>query len=146
MVVVCLRTLIFFILLWLLFKLMGKRQIGELTMIEFISAMMLSELAIMPMSDPDVPLLYGIMPVVLIGAFEVLVAAACRRSPRIRAFLQGEPIILVRDGRILQKNCDTSRISEDEIMMTLRIEGYAALSEVSLVTLERTGKMSVLAK
>lgn len=146
MIVVCTRTLIFFIVLWLLLKLMGKRQIGELTAIEFISAMMLSELAIMPMSDPDVPLLYGILPVLLIGSCEVLIAAICKKFGAARRLIQGEPVPLVRCGAILQENCVRARISEDEIMMTLRCEGYSGLDQVSEVTLERTGRMSVLPK
>ena len=56
---------------------MGKRQIGELQMTEFISAMLLSQAAVFPMTDPDIPLLFGILPLVCIGSLEVILAMLC---------------------------------------------------------------------
>lgn len=144
MLVVCIRTLVFFCVLWLLMRLMGKRQMGEVTVIEFVSAMMLSEMAVLPMSDPDVPLLYGVMPILLISSCEVLTAELCKRSRRMRTLLRGDPIPLVKDGILLYHNCARARISVDEIYEAMRSQGYGDLSEVSDVTLERTGRISVL--
>ncbi len=146
MLTVCIRTLVFYVLLTALMRLMGKRQIGELTMPEFVSAILLSELAVLPMTDPDVPLLYGIAPILLIACCEVVVSALCRKSAGFRRLVQGDPIPLVQGGRLIEANCAKARVSKDDIMTTVRCEGYASLNEVSDVTLERTGKMSVLPK
>lgn len=146
MLTVCIRTLVFYILLTALMRLMGKRQIGEMTMPEFVSAILLSELAVLPMTDPDVPLLYGVAPILLIACCEVIISALCRSSRGFRKLVQGEPIPLVKNGMILEANCAKARVSEDDIMTTVRCEGYDSLAQVSDVTLERTGKMSVLPK
>ena len=144
MTVILFRTGISYLLLLCVVRLMGKRQIGELQMTEFISAMLLSQAAVFPMTDPDIPLLFGILPLVCIGSLEVILAMLCAKSTAFRHFLEGKPITLVENGAYLDDNLTRTRISREEVLSQIRNNGYTGLEEVDKVILEPTGNMSVL--
>ena len=144
MTAILVRTGISYLLLLCVVRLMGKRQIGELQMTEFISAMLLSQAAVFPMTDPDIPLLFGIIPLVCIGSLEVILAMLCAKSTAFRHFLEGKPITLVENGAYLESNLTRTRISREEVLSQIRNNGYTGLEEVDKVILEPTGNMSVL--
>ncbi|MBQ0092084.1 MAG: DUF421 domain-containing protein [Clostridiales bacterium] len=143
-IVLLCRTLFAYVFLMLVVRLMGKRQIGELQMTEFISAILLSELAALPMTDRDVPLAHGLLPLLVIGSLEVTVAFFCAKSRTFRRLVEGNPVELVRGGAFVQRNLDKTRISREEVLAQIRQSGYRGLEEVDAVILEQTGKMSVL--
>ncbi len=146
MTAILVRTVLAYIILLGAVRLMGKRQIGELQMTEFISAILLSEIAALPLTDRDIPLLYGIVPLCVISSFEVILALLCRKFAPFRHFLEGNPIELVKNGVYLEQNLTKTRISREEIDAEIRINGFKSIDEVDTVTLEQTGKMSVLPK
>ncbi len=145
MTVILLRTLIFFVLLNFGMRMMGKRQIGELHLTEFITAVMLSELAILPMTDADIPLLYGVFSVFTLCCLEVISSHLCRNIPALRRVMEGRPLVLVSRGHIIEENLAGSRISTDELFSAIRVAGFRGIDEVSYVILEQTGAISVLA-
>jgi len=144
--VIFLRTVIFYIVLAAIMRLMGKRQIGEIQLSEFVAAVMLSELAALPITDRDIPLFHGIIAVITLGCLEVITAFLCRKIPRLRKTLYGEPIVLVAKGRVIEKGLDKARVTFDEVMSVIRAQGYKAIDDVYYVILEQTGKISVLPK
>ena len=146
MTVILVRTVLAYFVLLSIVRLMGKRQIGELQMTEFISAILLSEIASLPLTDHDIPLLYGILPLFVIGSFEVILAMLCRKSEKIRHLLEGKPVTLVQNGKYLEQNLTKVRISREEIDAQIRINGFAGIQDIDTVILEQTGKMSVLPK
>ena len=146
MTIILVRTVLSYFILLLIVRLMGKRQIGELQMTEFISAILLSEIASLPLTDLDIPLAYGIVPLCIIGSFEVILALLCRKYAFFRHLLEGSPVPLVKNGAYLEQNLTKTRISRDEIDAQIRNNGFAGIEEVDAVILEQTGKMSVLPK
>ena len=146
MVVILVRTVLSYFILLLIVRLMGKRQIGELQMTEFISAILLSEIASLPLTDHDIPLTYGIVPLCVIGSFEVILALLCRKFKFFRHLLEGKPVTLVKNGVYLEQNLTKTRISRDEVDAQIRNNGFGSIAEVDTVILEQTGKMSVLPK
>ncbi len=144
MTAIFIRTIFMYVSMMLVVRLMGKRQIGELQMTEFISAVLLSEIAALPITDRDIPLLYGILPLFVIGSFEVVLALLCRKCRPLRRLLEGKPIELVHNGHYLQRNLTRTRISQEEVEAQIRINGYRGIEEVDCVFLEQTGKISVL--
>ncbi len=127
-------------------KLMGKRQIGEMQVSELVTTVLLSELAVLPVTDPDIPFLHGLIPLLMISAFEVIVSFASRSSRSFRVFLNGNPIVLFEKGRFCEENLTKARVSNEDVEAQVRINGFPDLSVISKVILERTGKMSVLPK
>lgn len=146
MTIIVIRALIFYILLTMMMKLMGKRQIGEMQVSELVTTVLLSELAVLPVTDSDIPLLHGVMPLLMISAIEVVISYASRKSRRFRVFLNGNPIVLYENGRFDEKNLTKARLSTEDVEAQVRINGFETLKEVKTVILERTGKMSVLPK
>ena len=143
---IVLRALIFYILLMVFMRFMGKRQIGEMQMTEFITMVMLSELAVLPVTDADVPLLHGLVPLAVISSCEVMISYFSSKSMRFTKFISGNAVPLMRNGCYIEKNLQRTRISHDDVETQIRIGGYSGPEDVDTVILERTGKMSILPK
>ncbi len=138
------RAFIFYILLTLMMKLMGKRQIGEMQLTELVTTVFLSELAVLAVTDNGIPLLQGVIPLVMLSSIEVIISFICRKSNRFRAILNGNPIALYENGAFIEQNLTKARVSAEDIEAQVRINGYENMSFVKTVILERTGKMSVI--
>jgi len=144
MVTLFLRTVIFYIILTACMHLMGKRQLGELQMTEFVVAMMLSDMAVIPITDSDIPLLHGIIPLVALSCLEVISAYACLKSPALRRLAEGRPIILLGKGKIDEKNLSRTRVSLDDLFAAVRGNGFRDISEIQYIIMEQSGKISVI--
>ena len=129
MLISFLRTVVLYLLLIVTVRLMGKRQIGEMEPAEFVVTMLLANLAAIPMQDSAIPLLSGLVPILVI---------------RMRRLLCGKPVILMQDGKILERNLQRTRVNLDELTMHLREKGIFDLSTVKFAILETNGQLSTL--
>jgi len=125
-------------------RLMGKRQLGELEPSEFAVTVMISELASIPLQDIDIPLLHGILPILVIVSLEFIMSYLSLRSLRFRALTCGKPSILIADGKIDQHEMSKTRLSLDELMSALRVNGTTDISSVRYAILEPGGQLSVI--
>lgn len=144
MLVLFIRTIIFYALLTAMLRLMGKRQLGELEITELIIALMLSDIAVIPITDRDIPLLHGIIPALALTSFELIVSYLCTRSRRIRRFVTGSPIILMAHGNVNEENLDATHTTLDELFSEVRIQGYADIAEIEYIIFEPSGKLSLI--
>lgn len=142
MSVLFIRTLIFYLALILLMRLMGKRQIGELQTTEFVTAMMLSDIAVLPITDNEIPLLHGLVPLITLACLEIVNSYICSISPRIRRFIEGRPILLLGKGKISRANLKRTRLSLDELLTEIRVAGHTDVNNIDWVVFERSGKLS----
>ena len=138
------RTIILYLLLITGIRLMGKRQVGELEPTELVLAMLLSDLAAVPMQDFGLPLLYGVVPIVTLLCITMLLSMTAMRSPRLRELLCGKPSIVVKDGKLRQREMKKVRITVDELIEELRLKGVPDISSVKYAILETSGQLSVL--
>ena len=137
-----LRTLILYLLIVLTVRLMGKRQVGELEPTELVAAILISDLAAVPMQDIGIPLLSGVIPILTLLALELLSAELSLRSVRFREFLCGSPVLLIADGKLDQKAMRKNRLSLDELQEYLRKSGIPDVSQVQYAILETSGDLS----
>ncbi len=137
------RTVLFYIVLIIGVRLMGKRQIGQLEPSEFVVTMMVANLATIAMEDTDLPLHAGLIPIAAILALEWLFSALTLRSLRLRALLCGKPVILIENGNLLQQNLRNARITLDELTGHLREKDVLDLRSVQYAILETNGNLSV---
>ena len=144
MAVLFIRTVLLYILIILTLRLMGKRQLGQLEPSELVVTILISELAAVPMQDPEVPLAYGVIPMVVLLALEVLISALALKSIRLRGLLCGRPNILIDEGKIRQETLSKCRVNMDEIIEELRLRGILDLGEVQYAILETNGQLSVI--
>lgn len=141
-IVLC-RTVILYFLIVLSMRFMGKRQIGELSPTELVVTLMLSDLASVPMQDINLPLLYGIIPIIVLVIFEVVLSYISLKSKPFRKFISGNPCIVIKDGKIDQKTMEKLRISIDDLFEELRLQGYKNINEIKYAILETNGKLSI---
>lgn len=140
------RTVIFYILLNILLKIMGKRQIGELEVSELVSTLLISEIAAAPLTDGDIPILYSIIPILLICATEISIAFIKNKLPRVKRAVEGRSVYIIYKGRLRQSVLSENRISINEILTELRIQGIGDIADVEYAILEQNGKISLFKK
>jgi len=139
-----LRTVILYILLMLGLRLMGKRQIGELEPSELVLTLIISDLAAVPMQDYGIPLCNGVIPIATLLCLSMLFSFCSLKSIRFRGLVCGRPTLIIREGKLLQKNMARNRFTVDELFEQLRGQGYCTLSAVKYAILETNGQVSVL--
>ncbi len=143
MVISFIRTLLLYLVLLACVRLMGKRQIGQMEPSEFVVAMLLADLAAIPMQDVAIPLYSGMVPLLTVLGAELMLAALCLRSIRFRRILCGKPVILIENGRILQQNMRRTRVTLDELSGHLREKDILDVQTVQYAILETNGNLSV---
>ena len=143
MLLVYLRSAILYLFLVAVIRLMGKRQIGQMEPSEFVVTMLVANLASGPMQDEALPLLSGVVPILTVLAAELLLSLLCMRSIRLRKLLCGKPVILIENGRLLQKNLLKTRVNADELTELLREKDILDLKTVQFAILETSGRLSV---
>ena len=137
------RTVVLYVVLITVIRLMGKRQLGQLEPSEFAVTMLAANLASIPIEEWDIPLSGGIVPLLTVLGLEFLLSMAALRSIRLRKLLCGKPVILIENGRILQENLRATRVTLDELTGHLREKDVLDISAVQYAILETNGNLSV---
>ena len=137
------RTIILYLLLLLAIRTMGKRQIGQMEPSEFVVTMLVANLASIPMEDMDIPLWSGVIPILTVLGAELVLASLSLRSVWLRRVLCGKPVILIENGRILQDNLRSTRVTLDELGGHLREKDILDVRPVQYAILETNGNLSV---
>ena len=143
MILSYLRSVILYLTLLAVIRLMGKRQIGQMEASEFVVTMLVANLAAIPMQDGSIPLLTGFVPIATVLGLELVLAFLSLRSIWLRKLLCGKPVILIDNGKILQENLRKTRVTLDELTGHLREKDVLDLSSVQFAILETNGNLSV---
>ena len=138
-----LRTLVLYLVLILVIRLMGKRQVGQMAPAEFVVTMLVANLASIPMQDGGIPLFSGLVPILTVLGVELVLSWWTLRHTAFRQLLCGKPVILIDNGVILQKQLRQTRITLDELMGHLRTKDVLDIRQVQFAILETDGTLSV---
>lgn len=144
MFVVSIRTAILYLIVVITMRLMGKRQIGELQPYEFVITIMISDLASLPMQDPRLPLLQGIIPILTLLFLKTILTQIGLKFQSTRKLVDGDPSILVYKGKINYPALKKQQVNIDELLEELRLANIFNLDEVQYAILENDGQLSVL--
>ena len=143
MILSYLRTIVLYCVLIAVIRMMGKRQIGQMEASEFVVAMLIADLASIPMQDAGIPLLSGLVPLITVLGLELVLSHLSLKSIWFRKLLCGKPVILVENGNILQENLRKTRVTLDELTGHLREKDVLDLQDVQYAILETNGNLSV---
>lgn len=146
MVSIVTRTLIIYVMLTFSLKVMGKRQLGELNVSELVSTLLISEIAAIPIADPDIPMFNAIIPLFLILSLEIILSTIKNKSEKFKVTFEGKPSYIIYKGRLLQDELSKNRISINELLSELRCQGVGDIQEVEYATIEPNGSLSVIKK
>lgn len=138
------RTLILYGTVVISMRIMGKRQLGELQPSELVVAIMISDLASVPMQALDIPLISGILPVVTLIIAEVFMSYLSLKSRRMRKIISGEPSIVIYDGHINERELSRLRFNINDLLEELRLNNCHDISDVAVAVVETSGKLSVI--
>lgn len=140
------RTIILYLIVVVSLRIMGKRQIGELQPSELVIAIMISDLATIPMQETGIPLASGVIPIVTLIVLEVLSSFWSLKSKKFRTFATGRPSMLVENGQPNIVEMRRLRFNYDDLMEELRLWGLNDISEVQYAILETGGQLSIILK
>lgn len=146
MLIIFVRTLILYTIVVLTMRLMGKRQIGQLEPYELVIAILIAELAAVPMEDKSIPLINGIIPILTLLFIQVAFSFISLKSVAIRRILDGHPSVIMSNGKINEKEMYNARYNLDELMEQLRVQGYPNIGDIEFAILETNGDLSVVPK
>lgn len=144
MSVVFIRVIILYALIVAAMRVMGKRQLGELEPTELVMAMIISDLAAVPMQDMGIPLLTGIIPIITLVCLSLILSEASVMSIRFRRLMSGSSSIIIDRGQINQHEMRRNRLTVDELLESLRLQGILDISTVKYAVLESNGQLSVI--
>lgn len=142
MVAIVIRCLIMYILLTFSMRIMGKRQIGELDVGDLVSTLLISELAAIPIDDPDIPMLNAVIPILLLISLEIIISTIKNRSRTVKRLVEGNPVYIIYKGRILEEELIKNRISINEVLAEMRGQNIFDISEIKYGIIEQSGRIS----
>ena len=138
------RTILIYIILTVMLKIMGKRQIGELEVSELVTTLLISEIGALPISDTNIPLIPSITPILFIASAEVIISIIKNKSDPIKRVVEGEPTYIIYKGSLRQKVLAENRISINELLTEMRTQGIADPNDIRYAILEQNGKLSFI--
>lgn len=146
MIISFIRTILLYMVIVLAVRIMGKRQISELQTSELVVTLLISDIASIPMQNPSIPIVTGIIPIIVLIACEILISTFMLKSSKFRTFICGNPITLINDGKLDQKKMQALRMSIDDLMKELRQLEVSSISDVAYAIVETNGKLSIIKK
>ena len=140
------RTILLYFIVLFVFRLMGKREVGELSLLDFAVYVLIAEVASLAIDNLEQPLLLHIVPIVLLFVIQYLNALFILKNKRTRDAIDGDPTIIIRDGFIVEEEMRKQRYNLDDLFQQLREQGISSVQSVSYAFLEQSGKLSVFEK
>ena len=146
MTVSVIRTIILYAVILVMLRIMGKRQISELQTSELVVTLLISNIAVIPMQEPTLPLISGVIPIMLLVGCEIVISIIMMKSSRFRGIVCGHPQVIIENGVINQRKMKVLRMTTEDLTEQLRQEGVFSLSDVEYAIVETNGNLSVLKK
>lgn len=140
------RTIFLYVLILVVFRLMGKREVGELGLSDIVVYVIIAEVASFAIDDPNRPLLKAVFPIVILLIIQYTNALIVLKNKRIRNFIDGNPSLIILDGELQQEEMRRQRYNLDDLMQQLREQSVTSLQSVAFAFLEQSGKLSVFLK
>ena len=135
------RTVLLYILIVIILRIMGKREVGELGVIDIVVFVIMAEVAAFALDSPDQKLLQSIVPMLILLAIQLLSSFISLKSKRFRDTVDGEPTIIIRHGQIVEHEMRKQRYNLDDLFQQLREQQIGSVHEVSFAYLEAVGEL-----
>ena len=146
MLISIIRTFILYAFIILAIRLMGKRQLSDMQPSELVVTLVVSDIASLPMQNASQPLLSGVIPVLVLVSLEIFTSVVMMKSRKFRKIICGSPVVIIQDGKLLQKQMRRLRLTTDDLCAQLRQQNVFSLDDVQYCIMETNGMMSVLEK
>lgn len=141
--IVLFRTVFFYFFIVLLYRIMGKREIGQLGIIDLIVSILMAELVAISIENTNESLMQTVVPLLVLGGLEILLAFVSIKSRRFRSFFDGKPSLIICNGKVNYKEMIRQRYSMDDLLLSLRQKSIRDINEIEYAFLEPNGKLSI---
>jgi len=146
MIIVCIRTLIIYLVILFTLRIMGKSELSKMSTFQMVILFMIAELASIPIDSPSVSLINGIVAIITLLFLEVLLSFLSIKSEKFKNIINGKPSIIIEQGMINVKEMRRLRITINDLFEQLRIEDCPSLNEVEYAVMESNGELSIIQK
>lgn len=146
MLTTIIRVVILYLFVSIAIRVMGKRNIGELQPTELVITLLLSEFAAIPIEDNSVPLINSLIPVMILISLEIINSVISMKSTKFRSISDGNALLIIKDGKLDQKQLKKLRFTVDDVLSALRQKDVFDINEVAYAIIETNGTLSVLLK
>lgn len=146
MLVVFTRAVILFIIVFLVIRLMGKRELSQIQPYEFVIIILIADLASGPMSDRNMTTFYGIVPILALLVMYMILSFLLKTNKKVQNMVSGNPVLLVSDGKIIESEMKKQEYMIEDLMSQIRSRGVFKVQDVAYAILETNGNLSVIPK
>ncbi|WP_066257846.1 DUF421 domain-containing protein [Neobacillus drentensis] len=140
------RTVFLYAVILVIFRLMGKREIGELSILDLVVFIMIGEMAVVAIERVNTPLSHTVVPMVLLMLIQISLAVFSLKSKKFRNLVDGQPSIIINRGKIDENAMRKQRYNFDDLMTQLREKNIRSIADVEFAILESSGSLSVIEK
>jgi len=144
--VIFLRTIFTYFFVFLMLRVMGKREIGKLSVFDLVISIMIAEIAVLVIEDVDKPMAEGVLPILTLVGIQLLLAWIMLKSQFIRRLFDGQPSYIIRNGKLDRREMRKQRYNLNDLMLQLRERNVTNIADVEFAILETTGKLTVVKK
>ncbi|MDD3397339.1 MAG: DUF421 domain-containing protein [Clostridia bacterium] len=146
MLTLIIRSTLIYLLVLLVFRLMGKRQIGQMQPFELVLTLIIADLATIPMTEISIPILHGVVPLITLVVVHFFLTFISKKSTKVGEFISGKPIVIINPNGIDYKSLQELDITIDDLFEAIRTGGHFNLEEIQYAIMETNGSLSVLPK
>ncbi|MBS4173670.1 DUF421 domain-containing protein [Bacillus sp. FJAT-49736] len=145
-IVIILRTLLLYASILVIFRLMGKREIGELSVLDLVVFIMMGEMAAIAIENFKSPISHTLMPMIILLVIQTVLAFISLKSSRFRKIVDGSPTIVINKGKIDENAMRKIRYNFDDLLTQLRTKDINNIADVEFAILETSGELSIIKK
>lgn len=142
---ICIRTALFYFFILLIYRIMGKREVGQLGIIDLIVSILIAELAVLSIEELDKSIFISIIPILTLTLLQTLLAYFSLKKPKFRILLDGNPSLIIKNGKVNFKEMTKQKYNLDDLLVQLREKGFKSIEEIEYAILENNGTLSVFA-
>ena len=144
-IMIIVRTIFFYFFIFIVYRIMGKREVGQLGIIDLIVSIFIAELAIISIENYNNNIFKSIVPIVILLCIQISLAYLSLKFPKFRVFLDGNPSVIINEGKVNYKEMIKQRYNLDDLQVQLREKGFRSIEEIEYAILESNGTLSVFA-
>lgn len=141
--ILILKTIFLYFFIVFLYRVMGKKEVGQLGIMDLIVSILIAELAALSLEDKDTSLWISVIPITTLFFIQIVLSYISLKNTKVRHFIDGKPVVIIKNGKLMFKEMSKLRYSLDDLISQLREQGIKSIDEVNYAVLENNGKLSI---
>lgn len=143
---IILKTIILYFFIMIVYRIMGKKEVGQLSIVDLIVTILIAELAAISIENAESSIFVSIIPIIILVLIQVILSYTSLKSKKIRHIIDGKPTVIIKNGKIVFSEMVKLRYSLDDLILQLREQGISTIEDVKFAVLENNGKLSIFDK